>query len=192
MPREAVQVFLPGGIEDVELCMPLNPDDDQALIERIDGRRHTQPDVPIEVRLVKEDEKGRPLKQSDAPWYVRDSLIFRERAIDALGDILLQHGELLPLRCEEAELHIYNPWILPDALDEGRSEIVRFDDGRIMHIEQYVFREEIVRGVDIFKLGIMRASPTLFSRRFVKRWRDSGLWGLDFDLLWEGLGHRLN
>jgi hypothetical protein len=139
-PGEPVEFFLPRGSDDAELCMPVDPDDHETLIERVDGRRH---------------------------------------------------GELLPLSCLEAPLYVYNPWILPNALDDKGSEILRFDEGRIMGIDLYVFHEEIVRGVDAFKLE-MRASPTLVSRRFVNRWRESGLWGLDFDLVWDGIGHRLS
>ena len=49
------------------------------------------------MRLVKEDERGRPFQQSDIPWLGGHAPVLRERAAAALASVLSRDGELLPL-----------------------------------------------------------------------------------------------
>jgi hypothetical protein len=72
------------------------------------------------------------------------------------------------------------PTLIPNALDEEKSVIERFDDGRVMFIELAVFREEAIGGADILKLSMDRTGETYFSQRFVDLWMKSELKGLDF------------
>lgn len=93
-------------------------------------------------------------------------------------------GELLPLACPYARLHVYNPTRILDALDENASDIVRFSSGRIMTVQEYVFRPHVVAGVDLFKLPNLRASPTFVSEEYVDAWSSAGLVGLEFKQVW--------
>ena len=104
---------------------------------------------PISMEIVHEDQ-GRQLKESESPWLGPHALIFRPRAIAVLGSLLRDNGELLPLRCGEAEVKLFNATRVLDALDEAASSIVRFGTGRVMWIKRYVFRPEAIRDVDIF------------------------------------------
>ncbi len=79
---------------------------------------------------------------------------------------------------------IYNPTRVLDALDEGASSVMRFDDGRIILIQRHVFRSDVVGESDIFTIPDERVSPTFFSHRFVDSWRASGLKGFEFKLVW--------
>lgn len=174
------------GSEGYELCHPADGDFEKIKVE-INGTPRAKSWRPIAVEVVrKEDWHERDRwKESDSPWLGGHALIFRERAIEAMGDMLRLNGELLPLECAGASLFIYNPTRLLDALDEKASTIMRFNDGRIMWVKNYVFRPEVVGEMDVFKIPNLRVSPSFLSQRFVDRWREKGLLGLDFKLIWE-------
>lgn len=173
-------VYKPISSEGYEFCHPQDAEDFETFDLRIDGERRSDDWKPIPVRLVAEDE-GRPLLESDSPWLGAHALVFRRRAIDVLGDLLETHGELLPLDCAEAELHVFNATKVIDALDAERSSVVRFGEGRIMRVERYVFRPEALRGIHVFKIPDLRVSPTFVDEHFVERWTSAGLVGLVFD-----------
>jgi hypothetical protein len=136
------------------------------------------------MHLVREDE-GKKLLPSDSPWLGSHALIFKPRAVDALGPLLREHGELLPLLCDNENLTMFNPTSVLDALDEGASSLARFSDGQIMRINRYVFRPALVRDAEIFKISSLRVSPTFVSHRFVDAWQKKGLRGLDFKQVWK-------
>jgi hypothetical protein len=138
---------------------------------------------PIPVNLVHEDE-GRKLAASDSPWLGSHAIIFRRQALAKLDAHLREYGELLPLSCPEAELLVFNPTRVLDALDEPASLITRFSNGRIMRVTRYAFRAEVVSGVDIFKIPNLRVSPTFLGERIVRAWGSAGLRGLVFNKVW--------
>lgn len=176
-------IYLPLGMEGFELCHPIKQDDFEKIYSEIDGVRKSEAWVRVPVQLIHEDE-NKPLAQSDSPWLGAHALIFREKAISPILDMLVQNGELLPLSCDEESLVIYNPIHVIDALDEPASSIVRFADGKVMFIKKYGFLEKVVENVDIFKIPNLRVSPTFFSHRFVEKWNASGLSGLEFKKIW--------
>jgi hypothetical protein len=135
------------------------------------------------MQLVRTDH-GRPLSASDSPWLGGHALIFRSRATEALRPLLERHGELLPLACSDADVVIYNPTRIVDALDESASTISRFPDNKIMMVRRYAFRHDSLRGADIFKIPSLRVSPTFVSRAFVDAWEASGAVGLRFKQVW--------
>jgi hypothetical protein len=176
-------IYTPLGLDGYELCHPVSQHDFGRIGIELDGSSRQSSWRPIPVKLVREDE-GKKLAKSDSPWFADDALIFRSTVVEALGAMLRAYGELLPLACSEAELMIYNPTRIIDALDEAASSLVRFDSGRIMMIQTYVFRTDAVGESDIFKIPNLKVSPTFVSHRFVDRWKASGLRGLDFRLVW--------
>ena len=181
--RATVGIYTPLGLDGFELCHPVCQDDYARINVEIDGMPRQSNWKPIPVRLVRNDE-GQELVESDSPWLGAHALIFRTKAVDSMGPVLRERGELLPLACSEADLWIYNPTLLADALDEAASSVLRFNDGRIMQIQQHVFRAAVVHEVDIFKIQSLRVSPTFVSQRFVDRWNRYGLKGLEFKQVW--------
>lgn len=163
-------VFVPMATDGYELCHPSRPEDFETINVEVNGVPRGESWKPIPMQLIHEDE-GQMLAPSS-------------RVLEALGSVLRANGELLPLDCSEAELVIYNPTQLIDALDEAVSSMLRFGDGRIMMIQRYVFRPDVVTNVDIFKIPNLRVSPTFLSHRFVQEWNRSGLSGLDFKEVW--------
>jgi hypothetical protein len=55
------------------------------------------------MRIIREDE-GQTLHESDSPWLGSHALVFKARAVKALGPLLREYGELLPLLCGGSEV----------------------------------------------------------------------------------------
>jgi hypothetical protein len=172
-------VYTPFASGDYELCHPVNQDDFETINVQIKGEPRQATWKPIKMRLIKENE-GRMLLPSDSPWLGSHALIFRPSVIEVLGSLLWEYGELLPLSCRDADVSIFNPSRILDAFDEAASSVLRFSSGRIMIVNRYVFRPEVISGVEIFKIPNLRVSPTFVSERFVERWNSGGLAGLGF------------
>ncbi|MEP7042573.1 MAG: DUF1629 domain-containing protein [Dokdonella sp.] len=171
-------IFKPSGQESAELCHPVGDDTGFELAGLIDGSPRLANWEPVEFKLWRREGR-RKLLAVDAPWYATSILLFKPTVIRAIADYLQRYGELLPLICKDAEIVMYNPTRVIDALDEQASEIERFDNGRIMTIDKHVFHADRIRNVDIFKLP-MRASSTYVSQRFIDIWTAHKLTGLNF------------
>jgi hypothetical protein len=180
-----VKVYSVGRGEGYELCHPLDPDDFERINTLINGTERLPGWSPIPMRIIRKDE-GKPLQESDSPWLGSHALIFRKAAIDPLKLVLEANGELLPLDAANVELRMYNPRHVVDALDETSSEVIRFSSGRIMMINRYVLKPEVIRTLAIFKLSCLRVSPTFVHQGFVDQWMASRLKGLHFREVWEG------
>lgn len=178
-----VGVYLPLGIDGVELCQPIRSGEFRRIFAEVNGVPRSSTWQPVSMQLLHEDD-GASLVASDSPWLGSHALIFRATVLRQLGALLTEYGELLPLECSEADLWIYNPTRMVDALDEQRSSVTRFPDGRLMIVNRYVFRATEVASIDIFKIPSPNVSPTFVSHRFVELWRSSGLKGLEFKQLW--------
>ena len=181
--RSKSGIYTPLGADGHELCHPFRQEDFETINVEVDGTPRASTWKPLPMRLIREDE-GQRLALSDSPWLGSHALIFKPTVVEAVGPILRQYGELLPLICSEAEVVMYNPTRLIDALDESTSSVVRFSEGNIMWIKRYGFRADVVGELDIFKIPNLRLSPTFLSERFVDRWRKAGLAGLDFERVW--------
>lgn len=158
-------------------------DADYEVFLALDGSPQAERWRPIKVQRVRADDR-QDFKPSDFPWLGAHALVMRKRAVEALREVLEAHGEVLPLVTEDAvELSVFNARVV-DALDEERSNIMRFPGtNRIMRIVKVAFIESALRGVDVFRLP-HRASSTYVSQRFVDRVNESGLLGLEFKKVW--------
>ncbi len=182
-----VIIYKPLGLIDHELCHPVDQEDFERIHVAVRGVPVGAKWQAIAMHIVEEDE-GRVLKPSDSPWLGAHALVFRSTAVGAMEAMLRKHGELLPLRCADANVVMFNPTCVLDALDEEASSVVRFGDGRIMMINQFVFRADVIGDVDLFKIPNLRVSPTFVSQRFVQLWKDSCLKGLRFERVWASAG----
>lgn len=177
-------IYTPLGADGYELCHPINPDDFEEINVEVDGSPRRSGWKPMEMEIVREDAGKKQLIASDAPWLGSHALVFKRRAVEKLENELLTYGELLAAKAASEDVWIYNPRRVLDALDESEASVLRFDDGRIMMIQRYAFKEDIVRDTDIFKIPGIRVSPTFVSQAFVDRWNASGLKGLEFKKVW--------
>jgi len=183
MSANSNSVYLPIGLDGYELCAPTRPQDFERLNREIDGRPRAESWNPIIVKVIAQ-EGGVPLQRSDAPWLGSHALILGEAAVEIMHPLISANCELLPLTCRDRKLVVCNASLAAEALDEQASTATRFDDGRIMMIDKYVFRGDQVRKADIFKIPNLRVSPTFVGDRFVERWAAAGLSGLAFKKVW--------
>ena len=178
-----LRIFEPIVADGCELCHPIDSDDFNVFARLINGVSRNSTWRPIPMKLVSQEE-GVEALYSDSPWLGEHALIFRTPLKDALGELLKANGELLPLVCSEADLIVFNATKIICALNENESTVSRFSGGQISWIKRFVFRPEVVDGVDIFKIPNLTASPTFLSERFVDTWNACGLVGLDFLPVW--------
>ena len=124
-------------------------------------------------------------RRADLPSLASSVIALRRRALDALGDVLADHGEVLPLLpVRGEEFFLFNATRVIDALDEENSLLTRFPGGRIMSIDAPTFIEPKIRGVHLFKLPNQRVNPIFVSDYFAQRVQSAGLTGMGFTPAW--------
>jgi len=137
---------------------------------------------PMGVKIL---ANRRNWRRSDLPWLMGPVMTLRRRALDALGDVLADHGEVLPLLpVRGEEFFLFNVTRVIDALDEENSLLTRFPGGRIMVIDAPTFIEPKIRGVHLFKLPNQRVNLIFVSDYFAERVRSAGLTGMEFTPAW--------
>lgn len=104
--------------------------------------------------------------------------------IEILKDIFCNNVELLPIVFDE-QYYLMNVINLLDALDEEKSEFKRYSSGKIMYCTKYVFREDIIRNIHIFKIPQFPKTDILVTEGFVKLVQDNNLKGFEFEELWD-------
>jgi hypothetical protein len=109
----------------------------------------------------------------------------RKKAMKCVGEVLQLYGELLPIKVEgETDsafwFHCTN---IINALDEAKSKIQRFDDGRIMAIDDYTFFADRIGSNEVFYVRGTRQGP-FFTEPFKQKIEAQKLTGLEFILLW--------
>jgi RHS repeat-associated protein len=132
---------------------------------------------PLAAEWIEDDlNAGKP--KSDFPT-LGTTPVFSQRAVDALLDLLVENGELLPIRVEDGTYFVYNVTRKVHALDEDRSELVRFSTGGVMRIARYEFYPDKVEALTIFKIPQSRAK-VFVTEPFVERVYDARLTGFEF------------
>ena len=113
-------------------------------------------------------------------------LVFSQKAIEKLYDLIKDDVEILPLECDYGDFSLINVTTVLDAIDHEKSEY-KYIDGtkQIMYFKKYVFLEEVIKGYDIFKITDRRTSHVFVSDRFVQTVERSKLKGFRFELAWD-------
>jgi hypothetical protein len=109
---------------------------------------------------------------------------FSDRAKSVLGPRIDNLGQWIALECTEAPYWLFNVTHTVDALDEDRSELIRFDDGRVMRIAQFCFHPEKVLNELLFHVSQGPGVPNLVTQDFVDLIHEHGLTGFSFRLVW--------
>jgi hypothetical protein len=136
---------------------------------------------PVRVEWIEEDtQSGKP--KSDFPT-LGTTPVFSERAVDALLDLLVENGEILPLDVEGERYFAYNVTRTLDALDQDRSVIVRYPTGRILDISRYEFLPDKLDGSALFRLPQFRGRAFV-TDAFAARIRDFELTGFELVNVW--------
>lgn len=170
----AVHIFRPSVPEGYEWAVPTD-DADLEVIRARGERPPGDPWTPIQMALLKVDDHGQSQKRSDLPWLGGHVLVLRDEAIEAVGEILRPHGELLPLLCDEARLALFSAPVVQGVLDEARSDMVRFGSGRIMALRAPAFRGSALGGRGAFRLAEMPRGDLYLTDHVVEAIRSTGM-----------------
>lgn len=112
---------------------------------------------------------------------------FSKNAVGVLKSLLVQNGELLPLKYKEKEdeFFFFNITKMANCLNLSKSTCTFWSDppSTAVDITEYDFYEDKVEGLDIFRIYEM-PSMILVSSRFVDLVEKSGLKGFRFRKLW--------
>jgi hypothetical protein len=171
--------------EGFEWASPIH-EADYEILRGLDGTRRASEWRPIPFYLFKEDEHGRLRAPSDMPWLSENTPILKDRAVAAVGELFARYGELLPLECEETPLTLLNVCNVIDALDMERSKLVHFRSGRIMDIEEWVFKADAVGDNQMFKIAQMPTHIVYVNEDVVTAVQRAELEGVGFQLVWDG------
>jgi hypothetical protein len=159
---------------------------DFEVFRGFDGTSRSAGWRPVPVKLVKQDERGKPYAESDFPWLGEHAPVMRPRAVGVLRSMLGGDGELLPLDCPGADLKVLNVLQVVDALDLERSKLVRFPStGQIMTVESHVFHAERLDGVKVFKVPELLRTEAFVTYEVVNLIQSVGLKGVGFRLVWD-------
>lgn len=110
--------------------------------------------------------------------------VFSRRAVDALGEMLTENGELLPLKTTVGEYFLYVVLTKLDALDLAKSKMVRTSARKTaLDIDYFAFRRTALRGAAIFRV---REHPNIYlvTDAFKSRVEQAGLNGFHFIKVW--------
>ena len=113
---------------------------------------------------------------------------FSARAKAALQPHIDDLGQWLALDCAEAPYWLFNVTCTVDALNEAESELIRFDDGRVMRIAQFTFHPKKLEGQLLFQVSQSPGFPNLVTQDFVDLVHKHRLTGFSFRLLWSEEG----
>lgn len=180
-----LRVFRPVVAEGFEWVQPVDEADFDAVYQ-LDGTPRASGWKPIRMRRVQADDEGQPWRSADLPWLGGHALALRERAFQALGELLGQYGELLELDLvdDSDRLWLFNVCSIVDGLDQDASKVVRFPStGRVMKINQHAFRTDRVAGDMVFR--IPEARSVFLTGGVVDAIDRAGLSGAAFELVWE-------
>lgn len=153
-----VAIYQPAVTEGGEWAIPVDPKSFEYLRTLAERGSPAGSDWnPVEVQLLRK-QGGRSWNESDCPWLGSHFMVLRPAAVAVVSEFLGDDAELLPLRCEDADLTLLNAWRHLDALDLSQSDVVKFpSSGRIMRVKSYRFHDEVIDGHKMFRLSAMPA-----------------------------------
>lgn len=155
-------------------------------LETFDGTPVAQKWTPLEVNVFRDNNQNARLPPGDFPTLGGTIPVFSETAVNEFGDMLYPNGEVLPLEGGEGKYYAYNVTRFVDALDEERSELVRFSHGGIMRVVKHEFVPQAIGDAVIFKLPQTPRMYVYVTQPFVDRVRSAGLRGFLFEEVFSG------
>lgn len=126
-------------------------------------------------------------------YYMSDSLVFDEKVVDLMRDLLEKAGEIFPIQVDGVgQLYTLNPTVSIDALDKDNYEPrVSRGTGRQYGIKKYAFLPEVFGESSLFMLST--TGPRLIfavsghqeeNNEVVGRYFKLGLTGLELKKVW--------
>lgn len=121
------------------------------------------------------------MKFGDFPNFVPGFSVVSEEAYKALEPVISNETEFLEVsvKDEKRRFYLMNVTLVLDCLDFDNSNIVRFDDGRIMMVKKHYFLENRVKDNIIFRLyGDER--DVFVTKKFIETVEKHKLQGFEF------------
>ena len=161
----------------IQLCDDVDAD----YYQMFDGTRLKEHWISPKVKVYDEDEV---LLDGDAPGF--NIPVFNKNALDFLYPLIHNNVELLPLRLNDELLYGINVITILDAINYDLSDYLTFRDGkRIMCFKKYYFKDEIIKGHNIFKINDIRRGVVFVSECFYKSVIENNLKGFKMELVYE-------
>ena len=136
------------------------------------------------------DDRKLPIQKygkGDIQGYQSHIPLLSSKSVDCLGEILSKSGEILKIKLLDEDYFLYNITSVINALDLEHSEVKYFrDSDRIMRIKKYEFKENMLKGINIFKLQGAKYKTPFVTEKFIAAVEECGLEGFKFRLVWEG------
>jgi len=163
-------------------------DIDEDLINDFDAKNHELDWKPALLVNVWKCPKvlGRVRPFNDFPCLNMTEPTFSKRACKILKDFLEPNGELLPLQSDIGEYYFYNiTSVVRDALDMKESvyQLWREAPSTALEIDYFSLYEERLKVPPIFRFAEY-PQGAIVTDEFVKRVRDYGLNGFEFQKIW--------
>ncbi len=120
----------------------------------------------LRVRLIVENERGEPLRESGLLWLSSHVLAMTAAVRDVARPVLEGQGVFAPLRSDDGDFWIFVP-DLCDALNEAGSSVTRFSSGRVMYVSRYDFHPDRLVGRIVFRIPQLPKGPLFCAERVV-------------------------
>ena len=145
-----------------------------------DGREKAKDWNPIQVKRMYDRIF------SNSPGFSPHIPVFDKKAVSILSDLIEGNAEILPLDCEDGEFYAINVTNIIECIDYEKSQYKTFRDGkRIMRFTKYVFQEEKIKNISLFKILDEPLKRPFVSDEFRKRVIENNLSGFVFELAWD-------
>ena len=110
--------------------------------------------------------------------------VINKRAFEELRNILENKVELLPVIYQHEEYYLMNVLNVLDCLDMDKSKVIMLSENKIMFIDKYYFKYDIIKNEDIF-LVMQHRIEILISDRLKNKIESRNLKGLQFEEVWD-------
>lgn len=132
-----------------------------------------------QVELVRADWRQRA-KKADFPCYGTNFIFMRDYVYEKDKAFFEQFGVLFPVTSTKGDrLYVFNCDTLKDALDEEKSEFVRFDSGKVMMVEKHVFKDTIPESRIMFRMPYTN-NPIIVTDKFIEYYDANNYKGMNF------------
>jgi hypothetical protein len=152
--------------------------------------------VPVRYSYCSPDDEdyNQNAMHSDFIWMGSSKVGLAVSATRKVSHLFAPYGELLPLNINDDLKKVF--WFhctnVLAALDESKSKVHRFDDGRIMVVDEYASLADRIGDSEVFEVQGTRNGP-FCTEPFKQKIEAQKLTGLDFILLWSdeaaGIAH---
>lgn len=116
---------------------------------------------------------------------VKADFILSLKGVDAVYDLVNGDAEFLPVRVEGKEYWYMHVTSVLDCIDYQRSEYRVYSDGRISSFYGLWFREDVIKGHNVFKIKDRPYGSPYVSEAFKKQLDSLDDAGLRFVLVWD-------